>query len=266
MNPIENEGGVSVKELFEGHGQITGLFLNNLSPMSLKGAVELGRADIIHSHGKPTKTSNPFRFMQEDYGLTPISTLLIKDKSYCLSPLVSGILDPDNIFPLHFISKLFKGNDVSVWETVRGMKHWEIMNQNPRLSQRFNQAMVNDSEMATFIVKDCCRTLIERLGSMVDVGGGNVLDLPHAVANMPQTENLKYVADDMFQFIPPADAYFFMLFFHAFGGEDSLKILKKCREAIAGNGQRGKVLIMDIVINEKEDEDQVTEASSCVTL
>ncbi|KAK9175581.1 hypothetical protein WN944_027588 [Citrus x changshan-huyou] len=220
---------------------------------------------------------------EEDYGLTPISTLLIKDKSYCLSPLVSGILDPDNIFPLHFISKLFKGNDVSVWETVRGMKHWEIMNQNPRLSQRFNQAMVNDSEMATFIVKDCCRTLIERLGSMVDVGGGNgrfskiiseafpgiectVLDLPHAVANMPQTENLKYVADDMFQFIPPADAYFFMLFFHAFGGEDSLKILKKCREAIAGNGQRGKVLIMDIVINEKEDEDQVTEASSCVTL
>ncbi|KDO58062.1 hypothetical protein CISIN_1g043585mg, partial [Citrus sinensis] len=259
MNPIENEGGVSVKELFEGHGQITGLFLNNLSPMSLKGAVELGRADIIHSHGKPTKTSNPFRFMQEDYDLTPISTLLIKDKSYCLSPLVSGILDPDNIFLLHFISKLFKGNDVSVWETVRGMKHWEIMSQNPRLSQRFNQAMVNDSEMATFIVKDCCRTLIERLGSMVDVGGGNVLDLPHAVANTPQTENLKYVADDMFQFIPPADAYFFMLFFHAFGGEDSLKILKKCREAIAGNGQRGKVLIMDIVINEKEDEDQRTD-------
>ncbi|KAK9185658.1 hypothetical protein WN943_026017 [Citrus x changshan-huyou] len=161
---------------------------------------------------------------EEDYGLTPISTLLIKDKSYCLSPLVSGILDPDNIFLLHFISKLFKGNDVSVWETVRGMKHWEIMSQNPRLSQRFNQAMVNDSEMATFIVKDCCRTLIERLGSMVD------------------------------------------LFFHAFGGEDSLKILKKCREAIAGNGQREKVLIMDIVINEKEDEDQVTEASSCVTL
>lgn len=64
MNPIENEGGVSVKELFEGHGQITGLFVNNLSPMSLKGAVELGRADIIHSHGKPTKTSNPFRFMR----------------------------------------------------------------------------------------------------------------------------------------------------------------------------------------------------------
>lgn len=30
MNPNENEGGVSVKELFEGHGQITGLFLNNL--------------------------------------------------------------------------------------------------------------------------------------------------------------------------------------------------------------------------------------------
>ncbi|GAY63767.1 hypothetical protein WN944_022762 [Citrus x changshan-huyou] len=310
MDTIENEGGISVRELFEGHGQVIRLVFNHLSAMSLKGAVELGIADIIHSHGRPitlselvsalkiqpTKTSNLFRFMrllvhmglfsktkvggekeEAAYGLTAISALLIKDKSYCLSPLVSGILDPENIFPLHFISKWFKGNDISVWETVHGKNYWDYMNQNPGLSQRFNQAMVSDSEMAIFIVKDCCRKIFEGLGSIVDVGGGNggfskiiseafpgikctVLDLPHAAANMPQTENLKYIAGDMFQYIPPADAYFFKLVFHAFGDEDCLKILKKCKEAIAGNGERGKVLIMDIVINEKEDEHQVTEA------
>lgn len=48
--------------------------------------------------------------------------------------------------------------------------------------------------------------------------------------------------------------------FHLFDDEDCLKLLKKCREAIASNGERGKVLIVDIVINEKEDDRELTEA------
>lgn len=87
--------------------------------MLLKCAVELGIADIIHGHGRaitlsdlvselntqPTKTTGLFRLMhflvhlgcfnkikvngqeeeEEAYGLTPFSTLLIKENSYCLS-------------------------------------------------------------------------------------------------------------------------------------------------------------------------------------
>lgn len=39
-----------------------------------------------------------------------------------------------------------------------------------------------------------------------------------------------------------------------------MKTLKKCREAIASKADGGKVIIIDIVINEKKDEHELTEA------
>jgi trans-resveratrol di-O-methyltransferase len=76
-----------------------------------------------------------------------------------------------------------------------------------------------------FVVEDY-KPIFEGLGSLVDVGGGNgavariiseafphikctVFDLPHVVANLPETTNLKYVGGDMFQSIPSADAILF---------------------------------------------------------
>ena len=34
-------------------------------------------------------------------------------------------------------------------------------------------------------------------------------DLPHVVANLPDSKNLKFVGGDMFQYISPADAILF---------------------------------------------------------
>ncbi|ESR34243.1 O-methyltransferase ZRP4 [Citrus sinensis] len=258
-------------------------------------AIELGVADIIHSHGRaitlselvsaldiqPTKTTGLFRLMrllvhsgcfkktkvngqEEAYGLTAASTLLIKDKPYCLSPTVSVFVDPFFVAPFQSLSSWFKGTELTLWETVHGIKFWEFMNQNPAINQRFNEAMASDSEiMTSFVVKSECKQIFEGLGSLVDVGGGNVsfsriiseafpgikctvLDLPHAVANLPEADNLKYIAGDMLRFIPPANAFLF-------------KILKKRREAIASNGERGKVIIIDIVINAEEEEHELTE-------
>ena len=50
------------------------------------------------------------------------------------------------------------------------------------------------------------------------------------------------------------------LVLHAFGDEDCIKILKRCREAIPTQGGKGKVIIIDIVINEEKDEHELTEA------
>ena len=75
------------------------------------------------------------------------------------------------------------------------------------------------------VVKDY-KPFYEGLGSLVDVGGGIgtvariiseafphmkciVLDLPHVVANLRDSKNLKFVGGDMFQYIPPADAILF---------------------------------------------------------
>ncbi|GAY66225.1 hypothetical protein CUMW_247030 [Citrus unshiu] len=230
---------------------------NHLSSMSLKCAIELSIADIIHSHGRAITLSELMRLLvhsgcfnktkvngqEEAYGLTASSTLLIKENPTSLS-------------------SWFKGTELTLWGTVHGIKFWEFLNQNPGINQRFNEAMASDSEiMTSFVVKAECKQIFEGLGSLVDVGGGNgsfsriiseafpgikctVLDLPHVVANLPETDNLKYIAD----------AFLFKLVFHGLGDEDGLKILKKRREAIASNGERGKVIIIDIVINAREEE------------
>ncbi|KAK4398084.1 8-hydroxyquercetin 8-O-methyltransferase [Sesamum angolense] len=82
-----------------------------------------------------------------------------------------------------------------------------------------------DARLAATVVTEDCRNVFEGLKSMVDVGGGTgtvakaiadaftglncvVLDLPHVVAGCEGTENLTFVAGDMFEYIPPADAVF----------------------------------------------------------
>ena len=40
--------------------------------------------------------------------------------------------------------------------------------------------------------------------------------------------------------------------------EECVNILKRCREAITSKGKGGKVIIIDVVINEEKDEDDIT--------
>ncbi|KAL1165870.1 hypothetical protein V6Z11_A06G157600 [Gossypium hirsutum] len=140
----------------------------------------------------------------------------------------------------------------------------------------FHDAMKSDSKMINLVVKDC-EPVFEGLKSLVDVRGGTgtiarviseaypqlkctVFDLPHVVANLPTTGNLNFVGGDLFQHIPSADAILMRLVLHAFGDEECIKILKKCREAIPTQGEKGKVIIIDIVINVEKDEHELTEA------
>lgn len=85
--------------------------------------------------------------------------------------------------------------------------------------------MTSDSRLvATALLESESKRVFEGLGSLVDVGGGTgtmamaiaaefpelectVFDLPHVVAGLNGTKNVKYVAGDMFKEIPPADAY-----------------------------------------------------------
>ncbi|KAK9131945.1 hypothetical protein Scep_011473 [Stephania cephalantha] len=83
--------------------------------------------------------------------------------------------------------------------------------------------MAADSRVVSSVLVTECKDIFEGLTSLVDVGGGigimgiaiakafpdiecSVLDLPHVVASCKGSENLKFVAGDMFQAIPSADA------------------------------------------------------------
>ncbi|KAJ6670247.1 O-METHYLTRANSFERASE [Salix viminalis] len=57
----------------------------------------------------------------------------------------------------------------------------------------------------------------------------------------------------------PSYLSFWQLIFHGWSDEDCLKILKKCKEAISSKEKGGKVIIVDVVIDEKKDEKELTE-------
>lgn len=160
---------------------------------------------------------------EEAYDLTPCSRLLLKDKVPCLSPIVLLTLDPTIISPWHFLENWFRTEEALIpFESAHGVNLWDYVDKNSKLNNLFNEAMASDSGMMNLVVKEC-KPVFEGLSSLVDVGGGTgtvcriiteafphlkctVLDLPHVVANLPDTENLKFIGGDMFQAIPRADA------------------------------------------------------------
>ncbi|KAK1420421.1 hypothetical protein QVD17_22000 [Tagetes erecta] len=192
-----------------------------------------------------------------------------------LLPLAKLILDPVSVGPLQFFGKWFHGNESTVFETAQGTSMWEFANKNPRFNGVFNDAMASESQLMSFLVKDY-QEIFEGVKTLVDVGGGTglnakilleafphmnciVFDLPHVVTGMPETKNLKYVGGDMFSSIPSADAILFKNVLHNWSDDDVLKMLKRCREAIRLAGDKGKVIIIDMVIDEKHDRHEITE-------
>ncbi|XP_076918088.1 putative O-methyltransferase 3 [Bidens hawaiensis] len=217
----------------------------------------------------------------EGYVLTTASKLLVKNTSENsqnlpnLLPFANLILDPVFITPWQFLGKWFHENESTAFETAHGIRLWEYANKNPGFNGLFNDAMASDSKMMSLVVKDC-QEIFEGVESLVDVGGGTglnakilleafpnmtctVFDLPHVVADKIDTRNLKYVGGDMFNSIPSADAIFFKNVLHNWSDDSVLKILKQCREAIRLEGDKGKVVIIDMVVDEKHNRHEITE-------
>ncbi|KAG4959854.1 hypothetical protein JHK87_036490 [Glycine soja] len=289
---------------------------NFVSSMALKSAMELGIADVIHSHGKPmtiselssalklhpSKVSVLQRFLRllthngffaktilpskngveggEEiaYALTPPSKLLIRNKSICLAPIVKGALHSSSLDMWHSSKKWFsEDKELTLYESATGESFWDFLNKTTESDTlgMFQDAMAADSKVFKLALEEC-KHVFEGLGSLVDVGGGTgvvtrlisetfphlkctVFDQPQVVANLTGNENLNFVGGDMFKSIPSADAVLLKWVLHDWNDELSVKILKNCKEAISGKGKEGKVIIIDIAIDEVGDDREMTE-------
>uniref|UniRef100_A0A2N9EQ34 O-methyltransferase C-terminal domain-containing protein n=1 Tax=Fagus sylvatica TaxID=28930 RepID=A0A2N9EQ34_FAGSY len=211
---------------------------------------------------------------EEAYILTPSSRLTIKDKVTNFSPFVQAMLDPVLVSPWQFLGDWFQGSELTPFVKAHGMGLWDYCNESPKYNNIFNEAMASDSRLMSLVVKDY-KSIFEGLGSLVDVGGGTgtvakiiseafphmkctVFDLPHVIANLTDSQNLKFVGGDMFQSIPSANAILLKSILHDWSDEECINILKRCKEALTSKGMEGRVIIMDVVINQKKDEHDVT--------
>ncbi|KAF7081373.1 hypothetical protein CFC21_085320 [Triticum aestivum] len=110
--------------------------------------------------------------------------------------------------------------------------------------------------------------------SLVDTGGAHgataeaiakalphinctVLDLPHAIAGAPAISNVQFVAGDLFEYVPPADVVLLKWVLCLWQDEDAVKVLRRCKEAIISRGAKGKVIIVEVVIDSSMSRDGV---------
>ncbi|XP_014504284.1 probable O-methyltransferase 3 isoform X2 [Vigna radiata var. radiata] len=211
--------------------------------------------------------------LEVKYVLTDASVLLLKNHPLSLIPFMQVSLDPFMTKPWHQLSDWFKSGDLTPFETAHGMSFWDYAGRDRKVNHLFNDAMENDARLISSLMIEKCKGTFTGLESLVDVGGGTgtmakaiaksfpkmqciVLDLPHVVAGLRGTENLKYVGGDMFDAIPPADAILLKWIMHDWSDEECMKILKKCKEAIRKEGKKGKVIIIETVMDdEKKDYD-----------
>lgn len=156
------------------------------------------------------------------YKLTQVSRLLVAG---ALSPIVPVLVDPLGATALFSIGEWFTDEGASaltLFEVAHGCTRSE-MTAKKGTGGLFNAGMVADSRIVMEILLNEHMGIFEGVGSLVDVGGGHgaaaaavakalphvkctVLDLPHVVQGAPTGGNVQFVAGDVFQYIPPADA------------------------------------------------------------
>lgn len=212
---------------------------------------------------------------EESYDLTVASELLVRGSDLCLAPMVECVLDPTLSGSYHELKKWIYEEDLTLFGVTLGSGFWDFLDKNPEYNTSFNDAMASDSKLINLALRDC-DFVFDGLESIVDVGGGTgttakiicetfpklkciVFDRPQVVENLSGSNNLTYVGGDMFTSIPNADAVLLKYILHNWTDKDCLRILKKCKEAVTNDGKRGKVTIIDMVIDEKKDENQVTQ-------
>jgi hypothetical protein len=149
-----------------------------------------------------------------------------------------------------------------------GMPVWEFFAANPENARIFDHAMahlttsVNEAILSSYDFSPFSKT--------VDVAGGHgsflvgilktipamqgiLYDLPHVIEKAKQrisedglTDRCETIAGDIFQSVPEGgDAYVLKWIIHDWNDEQSLTILKNCRQAMAADG---KLLLIESVI------------------
>nr|CAB3465133.1 unnamed protein product [Digitaria exilis] len=163
------------------------------------------------------------------YGLTPASQLLVGSSSQ--TPFISLMLHGIFVSPFFGLGTWLQDehSDQSLFEMTHGKPVWDLTDHNPTFGALCDEGMISDNSFIMDIVIKECGNVFQGLSSLIDVAGGlggaaqsiseafphvvcSVLDLPRVVAKAPTSSGVQYIAGDMFESIPPANAIFLKLY------------------------------------------------------
>nr|CAB3471981.1 unnamed protein product [Digitaria exilis] len=159
------------------------------------------------------------------YALTPTSRLLLGRGVGSLVPITAMTLHPALVSSFFELGTWLRREmpEPSIFKLSHGQTFWEMADGDKTFDALVNDGMASDSRFVMDIAISECGEVFQGITSLIDVAGGlggaaqdiskafphlecSVLDLDHVVAGAPKDTAVKYIAGDMFQSIPPANA------------------------------------------------------------
>uniref|UniRef100_A0ACD5XEC5 Uncharacterized protein n=1 Tax=Avena sativa TaxID=4498 RepID=A0ACD5XEC5_AVESA len=213
------------------------------------------------------------------YALTPTSKLLVGPRN--LVSITTLSLSPYFVASYLELGRWFQqeSSEPCIFELAHGEPLWKLAEHDSNFDALINDGMVSDTSFIMDIAIKESGGVFQGITSLIDVAGGlgaaaqaiskefphveyTVLDLDHVIAKAPTGTNVKYIAGDMFESIPPANAIFLKWILHDWGHDDCVKILQNCKKAIPARDAGGKVIILDIVFGAGQSNVKHTEVQA----
>ncbi|KAF8731868.1 hypothetical protein HU200_015812 [Digitaria exilis] len=234
------------------------------------------------------------------YHLTTASRLLVDDPiggRTCVSNLLTLCSSPFYFTASQNLAEWLKEEDDGAgatpaarppFEMAHGAGFYDVVRRDVAFGACFDEAMASDSRFVSeIVIREYGEVFADGVRSVVDVGGHNgttaraiakafphvrctVLELPRVVGAMMAAEDdgdgaVEFVAGDMREFIPPADAVLFKCVLHKWSDEDCVQILKRSKEAVSTREPKGKVVITEVVC-QKTSNKQILQAQLLMDL
>lgn len=197
------------------------------------------------------------------FSLTGLGALFTEDHPESRVTRVLLGRSPEFLSALTHLHDVVKEGGPSGFVREFGCNSFEYAERHPEYAAVFDQAMTTQSQATTPQVMDALDGYdFDQFSHVCDVGGGyghtlchllgahphldgTILELPHVVdedaehwaSELGVTERCEYVAGDMFEAVPRADAYFLKYILHDWHDEDCVAILSTIHDAAPTDGR-----------------------------
>ncbi|KAF7013411.1 hypothetical protein CFC21_027496 [Triticum aestivum] len=200
------------------------------------------------------------------YGPTPVCKWFTPDlDGISMAPLLLLTNDKVPMESLYHLKDAVLDGGLP-FHKAHGMTMYEYTKTDARLNRVFNEAMKGYTTIITGKLVDLY-TGFHRIAILVDVGGGVGstiravtskyphikginFDLPHVIAEAPQSPGVQHVAGDMFKNVPSGDAIILKWILHNWPDEHCTTLLKNCYGALPA---QGKVVIVEGILPVKPE-------------
>jgi hypothetical protein len=203
---------------------LTKVHLHPSKVSSLRRLMRVLTATNVFSTQQPHPLAGGSDDTEPVYTLTPVSRLLVGSQPQ--TPFAALVLNPTIVSPFFELGTWFRHElpDPCVFKHTHGRAIWEMTKHDATFDALVNDGLASDSQFIVDVaIKQGGAEVFEGISSLVDVGGGigaaaqaiskafpqvkcSVLDLAHVVAKAPTRTDVQFIAGDMFESVPPADA------------------------------------------------------------